>query len=1379
MKTPKSWKTTGALAGTILLGTLATPPASAQDYPTLIQAQSPVDYWRLDETTPSPAINTVSNLGSTGAAGTGYVLNGALTGQPGIVGNSIRLFNLGQYTGQDTKMVDIPNLPALNPEPPFTIEFWTLPNTPLDPIAGTNSDGSLVPDTTGICVLESDSPDPSASSRSGYLFYVLSNSFTFRLGGEGGYAATATANVIVSTNSWTHVVGEFDGTTASIYINGVLKGTGAVNNSFHINQWHPTRIGGTVLQGDEGLFLGLYVFTWVNMSTGNRGYDGWVDEFAVYNSLLSPNTITAHYNAGTNKPSPATYDALILASKPVGYWNMDEPAFTPPTPSSYPFAADIGSLADNGTNTYGALADQPGVPGLSADSRSVFYSGELGSLALDTNNTEPAFAGTGQQITLGAWIKPTTLGVGLAGDIIAQGYDDNLWENYLRMADTFDWERGTGLPDVTYYDVGSGDAGYCYSAIFPVPPGDIGNWVFLAGTYDGTNWNLYRNGTLVGQTPDGGIGPNYVQASWSVGSRSVPDSYFGFFFPGSISEAFILTNALDTNTIMTLYNSVQRPPVITQAPQAPSPAYLGSSATFSVWADGPGTLSYQWVSNKVALTGQTGTNFTINGLTAAADATYAVIVTNLYGAVTSSVVLVVTPTLPPITLVPAAETRWLGSPLSFAPAIVPNQQLSYQWYLNSNAIAGATQESYTTTAAAGSIGSYTLVFSNSFAVATSAPATLSVLTPPAGYAATVVGDNPLSYFRLDETNGTTAYDYAGGNNGTYFGSYELGQSGALLFDPDFAVTFSGTTNSYVGGIGPTSINFPGTVAEFSIEAWANGAPGQVDGAAVIAKGTGDVGENYATEQFAIGVKSGYYRFYVNDDSGDTIAAIASTGPDGKWHHLVGVCNSTGGGLTFYIDGAVAATSTLLGLNADGILNSTDPVGIGAERSGILPVYDWDYNGTIDEVAIYAYALSAAQVQAHFAAAYGPNTKPFIITQPTSITNYANLPVTLAVEAAGTVPLNYQWNQVGVGPIAGATANSYTIPNLAFTDAGQYTVGISNLAGGILSTTVTVTVLLPPTNPPAIAGLVLHLTFDGNLLDATGRGNNATNEASGGAPLLTNNYVPGQIGEAFTYQTTVNSLTTNANYASLGVRPDLQFGTNSFTVSMWVQLPPNYVGNDLPFFTDVIGSTYGYPGFCFEPSFGETEGGTPGWPGAWGFSVFDNGSPAAGVGVYGDVGSINSGGWHNLIYVIDRTAGASVYLDGVLAHQNRQKGTTVAGIGNINSTYAATIGQDPTGLYPQPSDGNINIDDLGVWSRALTPLEAASIFTAGNINQLSFFGGVTLTPALLSGGHLQLTWSQGSLQSSSNLLGPWTTLGSATSPYTNNLTGSEQYFRVKY
>jgi hypothetical protein len=1412
MKTLIPWKLNFSVAGAIMIGALAILPARAQNFTNILEAQSPIDWWRFDETTTSPVINTVSNQGTAGAIGTGYVIGGVLLGVPGVIGTSAYLTNSGQNVGNCTARIDIPNNPVFNPEPPFTIEFWAKPNSPFAPV-----DDESPP--TGLAAVSSISVAGSGSfegARSGYIFYASPVGWEFRIGGLDSYTAVATATFAVSGSGWTHVVGQFDGTTSSIYINGVLSGSASAVGAppFQPNNFMPTRIGGTSLPGDEYEDGNTAAVD----GEGNRGWDGGVSELAVYNTLLSSNTIAQHYSTGTNNPS--AYDALVLASSPVGYWNLQEPAFTP-SPSTGTFAADAGLLVDDGTNTVGSLADQPGVAG--TGDKSVFYSGSAGSLVLNTN-VAPTEVG-GSNLTLAAWINPVSFGY--VSDIIAQGYDETSYsENFLRVGNSFDWayfqDNSSGgnynaavVPDVDFYEIGAftgGNPGYV-SAVFPAPAGDIGHWVFLVGTFDGVNWNLYRNGSLVAQF---GLPPGYPQGPaavttaggapipWSVGSRSNPNEYFGMFFAGSIAEPTILTNALDEATISNLYNSVELPPVITQAPVAPSPAYLGSVASLSVWADGPGALTYQWSYNGAPQSGQTGTNFTLTGLTPAADGTYSVIVKNTYGSATSSAVLLVTPSLPPVTVVPAVETRWLGFPLDFAPASLPNQQLSFQWDFNGAAIAGATQSNYTAAATSGTAGTYTLIISNSFGVLTSTPAVLSLKTAPNLYVSTILGDHPLSYLRLDEPVGSaTAYDYAGGNNGNYIGNITLGVPGYSLIDTDTAAFFPGVAATLVDGIdagggGPSPINFDGTNAEFSIEAWANGPANQPNlsytGPAVVAKGHSSDGTT-ADEQFAITDDGGFYSFFVRDSKGNMGQATAKTGPDGNWHHLVGVCDYQGTGvlgpgLTLYIDGAVAASGGLGSLISSGIIDSQDAVSIGAESSGPGPDYLLAYEGTISQVAIYATNLSPTQVANHYAAAYGPNLPAFITLQPVSVTNYVTYPVTLLVNAAGTVPLNYQWYQVGVGPIAGATDNTYTIPSLATGDAGTYTVSVSNtLTGNVVSGTnsvpVTITVLQVPTTPPAIAGLVMHLTFDNTLVDATGRGNNATNMASGGAPINTNPYTQGQIGEAFSYTTTVDTNspsdggTTNAQYATLGVRPDLQFGADtSFTVSMWIQLPPNYglpespiYGNDLPFFTDAVNSTFG-TGFLFAPSYG---GPTADWPGGWAYSIYGT---SGGLGYYGKQNVLNDGGWHSLIFVLDRTAPAAVvYFDGVAAAQNTPvdaSESALSAVGNINVTNVANIGQDPTGLYAQ--GGSANIDDLAVWQRALTPLEAESIFLAGSVNQLSFTGA--FSAVVLPGPKLELIWDGGSIQSSTNLNGPWTTVTNATSPYIVTPTGTQEYFRAK-
>jgi len=358
------------------------------------------------------------------------------------------------------------------------------------------------------------------------------------------------------------------------------------------------------------------------------------------------------------------------------------------------------------------------------------------------------------------------------------------------------------------------------------------------------------------------------------------------------------------------------------------------------------------------------------------------------------------------------------------------------------------------------------------------------------------------------------------------------------------------------------------------------------------------------------------------------------------------------------------------------------------------------------------------------AAYGPGA-PAILSQPSSQTNYVSLSANFNVTASGTPPLYYQWSKNGTN-IPGATQAALIIKPITQSDAGSYVVLVTNINGFTNSSSAVLTVLSPPTNTPSIAGLVVHLAFDNDLTDATGRGNNGTaiqvTATSSNASSPT--FVSGMVGSALHYSSDFGVFpccsTTNANYVTLGVRPDLQFGSSTnFSVAYWIRLPPNYAGGDLPFFTDAINSTFN-GGFCFAPTYGSQGTQTGGNDnGGWALSLFDGATGANGIGVYGDEGSINDGNWHHLVHTIDRVNGMVTYLDGVAAHYVVAGGSSVAAAGNINTGRAATIGQDPTGQYQE--SGSADIDDLGVWRRALTALEASSIYMAAVSNHLSFTG----------------------------------------------------------
>jgi len=1351
--------------------------ATAADYPTTVSSFNPLGYWRLNETASSPALNSVANSSTLGAAANGYVVLDVTKGQPGIVGNSIRLNNVGNTVGHCGSKVDVPYLAALNPASPFSIEFWTKPGP------------SLGGDGTGFCPLSCFNPNwYGGGNRSGWLFYVNNNGvWNFRLGLTSGYAGNIhSTSGNAAPGVWQHVVATYDGSTIRLYVNGVSVGNPAEQNvSESGTGWKPNtqmalRIGGTPLFGDNA------DQPWISAAgiAGNRGYDGWMDEVAIYTTVLSQSTVAAHFSAATT--NNAGYSAQILANNPVGYWNMNESAVTAPDPSTYPVISNSGSVgsAADGTNMWGALAAQngSGYAGLGAGNKAVFLNGESGYIAL---KDAPGLHISGN-ITMMAWVKPGVKDC--FRNIIAHGWDGNSAETFLRISRSDDGS-GYGVQDKNFYEVGVTDGAadtYYNSATFQIPDGDLVNWVFVAGTYDGTHWNLYRNGALVASVASDN-GARDVTNRWSIGSRSDevlsgtahgPFEAEGLFFGGLIDEPAIFGTALSASDINTIYNAAQVSPVISSAVRSPGTVFKGASASFSVWAEGSPTLGYLWTTNGVS-TGVTTTNYTASNLQVGTP-TVAVVVTNAYGSVTSSVTFAVVAAAPSFTLQPRDATRYTGRPFTFSVAVSGSTPMSLQWKTNGVAIPGATSTSYSNLASAAVAFNYTCTASNEAGQVTTTPVALTVLPIPGGFAGAVVASSPVAYWRLGETSGNVAHDAYNGNDGTYFLTL-LGQPGyAADVDSDTAITVGAPanlpasgSNSYVGNISGTAINFQGHT-NFTLEAWVNGA-GQNDEATIIAKGHGASG-TAANEQFSLEVRGGVYHFYTrgNNDTAFAFGATATSGPDGTWQHVVGVYDDTGGALHIYVNGAEEGTGAPRG---SGLRISADQVSIGSKHLGNDPSWDGNFNGSIDEVAVYPYAMTASDVLAHYAAAYGPSLPPKVSKQPASVTNYVSLPATISVGAFGTVPLSYQWKKAGV-PVVDATRSALTFTALTPGDAGSYSVTITNANGTTNSASATLTVLPAPSSPPAIPGLVLHLPFDGNLLDTSGRGNNgtgmhttltSTNSATPGVDSGANpdfyyngtGFPDSVLGKSLHYHTVTtnggNSDVTNAFYVSLGVRPDLKFSSNvNFSVSFWIRFPANTFLGDLPFFASAVNS-YGNSGFTFAPSYNL---------GSWSYSL--NGT----VQLYGPDHAIDDGAWHHLVHTYNRSGLALTYLDGKQVHSR-----SAVGAGDLDTSNPVSIGQDPTGTYPE--EGAYDIDDLGVWHKALTALEAASIYMAATANSLSFGGAPVTLSIEKSGNNVQLIWGAGAaLQSADSITGPYTDIPTAKSPFTVAPSAAKKFYRVR-
>ncbi len=94
------------------------------------------------------------------------------------------------------------------------------------------------------------------------------------------------------------------------------------------------------------------------------------------------------------------------------------------------------------------------------------------------------------------------------------------------------------------------------------------------------------------------------------------------------------------------------------------------------------------------------------------------------------------------------------------------------------------------------------------------------------------------------------------------------------------------------------------------------------------------------------------------------------------------------------------------------------------------------------------------------AALTVNVPPFITLQPVSRTVVSGTNVTFSVMASGTTNLCYQWQFNGTN-LTGATNALLTLSNIRSTNAGNYSVVVTNIAGSVISSNATLTVLVLP------------------------------------------------------------------------------------------------------------------------------------------------------------------------------------------------------------------------------------------------------------------------------------------------------------------------------
>lgn len=176
------------------------------------------------------------------------------------------------------------------------------------------------------------------------------------------------------------------------------------------------------------------------------------------------------------------------------------------------------------------------------------------------------------------------------------------------------------------------------------------------------------------------------------------------------------------------------PPHITRQPQSRS-TLNGGNAVFSVESLGTRPLHYQWRLDGTNLPMANSPILTLLGVNAASAGGYSVVITNPFGAVTSTVagLVVESPTNATILVQPYGDTVPAGGYYNFSVVAAGVAPLRYQWRFQGTPIADATNRNLQfTNVTLANAGTYEVLVQNDFSSVASLAAVLTVTNPASG-----------------------------------------------------------------------------------------------------------------------------------------------------------------------------------------------------------------------------------------------------------------------------------------------------------------------------------------------------------------------------------------------------------------------------------------------------------------------------------------------------------------------------------------------------------------------------------------------------------------------------------------------------------------------
>jgi len=314
------------------------------------------------------------------------------------------------------------------------------------------------------------------------------------------------------------------------------------------------------------------------------------------------------------------------------------------------------------------------------------------------------------------------------------------------------------------------------------------------------------------------------------------------------------------------------------------------------------------------------------------------------------------------------------------------------------------------------------------------------------------------------------------------------------------------------------------------------------------------------------------------DSNQTVQVTPAQDQTGTTLITISVSDTNGNTTSTSFQLTVESLPTILSQPVSLVLNAgaTAIFSVGATNEGPL-VYQWLLNGvpltdggpvlgstqsTLTVTGVLGasagnYSVVVSNVAGAVASSPATLTvsDPVLTSQPTGLTRNAGAAASFTINVAGTAPWRYQWLKNGTplsdgGNVSGSASATLNLNPVTGADAASYSVAVSNVIGGVTSSSATLVV-----NDPVITGQPVGLTRN------AGATASFTVTAAGAAPLTfqwLKNGAPlsdgGNVSGSATPTLTLSSL-TRVETASYSVLVTSAYGSaTSFGAALAVNDP---------------------------------------------------------------------------------------------------------------------------------------------------------------------------------------------------------------------------------